>query len=416
MAKLTEDFVHKLEVPAGAKDVQVFDDKLPGFGVRKFAKGHASYFVKFSVGKQQRKKTLGRVVRGNLQDMRLVASAILVQAHSGVDVVADRKNAAEAAKQAAEVKTLGDLVPIYLTVREKGDEYWPKLRDTSLGEITRYLTKAWAPLHGVAVDQITRKMVKDRRDELVPAGAMSAQRALAALSTFYAWAIDRDYVAGANPTRDIKQLKASKRTRVLDEAELVRIWLAAGDDDFGTIVKLLILTGQRRDEIGELEWSEMPPGKAQIELPEERTKNELPHIVPLSEAALALLRACVQQVGRRYVFGLTGVGFTNWARHKQLLNKRITERRGSPLPHWTLHDLRRSFTTHVNELGFAQPHVTEAILNHVSGSKAGVAGVYNRAVYLPERRAALEQWGRYLTGLVGAPQSVSNQLVSGTKS
>jgi integrase len=107
-----------------------------------------------------------------------------------------------------------------------------------------------------------------------------------------------------------------------------------------------------------------------------------------------------------------------------VLDKRIEARRGSALPHWTLHDLRRSFTTHVNELGFAQPHVTEAILNHISGSATrGVAGTYNKALYLAERREALEQWGRYLTGLLTVPQSktrgksaeISTQVIGGTQ-
>jgi Golgi nucleoside diphosphatase len=116
--------VQKLEVPEVAKDIQNFDDKLPGFGVRKFAKGSASYFVKFGVGKQQlKKKTLGRAVRGNLQAMRLEASKILVQTHSGVDVVAERKEAARAARKAAQVKTLGELVPVYFRDREFGTEY-----------------------------------------------------------------------------------------------------------------------------------------------------------------------------------------------------------------------------------------------------------------------------------------------------
>ena len=117
--------------------------------------------------------------------------------------------------------------------------------------------------------------------------------------------------------------------------------LACGDDDFGTIVKLLMLTGQRRQEIGALEWSEFHSAKRQIELPERRTKNKQPHIIPLSEPALALVQGCVQRTwGRRHVFATTG--FTNWDRAKQLLDGRIAERRGSPLPHWTLHDLRRS--------------------------------------------------------------------------
>ena len=94
MSKLTEGFADKLIVPAGARDVQVFDDELPGFGIRKFDSGKASYFVKFNVGRQQRRKTLGAVVRGNLKAMRLEASAILAKARLGMDVVADAKAAA----------------------------------------------------------------------------------------------------------------------------------------------------------------------------------------------------------------------------------------------------------------------------------------------------------------------------------
>jgi len=85
------------------------------------------------------------------------------------------------------------------------------------------------------------------------------------------------------------------------------------------------------------------------------------------------------------------------------LDKRIAERRGAPLPHWTLHDIRRTFVTNLNELGFAEPHIVEAIVNHISGSKSGVAGRYNHAQYLEQRREALDKWGRYLTGLVGCP-------------
>ena len=132
------------------------------------------------------------------------------------------------------------------------------------------------------------------------------------------------------------------------------------------------------------------------------------NIVPLSAAALELLRG-ISDDGRRHVFSRSS-GFTNWHFSKEALDARITAQHGSALQHWTLHDLRRSFTTHVNELGFAQPHVTEAILNHLSGAaKQGVAGTYNRAAYLKERREALEQWARYLTGLVGGPLSAERK-------
>src|SRR5436190_23309946 len=134
MPKFVEGFADRLKVPDGARDVQAFDDELPGFGIRKFDSGKASYFVKYNVGRQQRRKTLGKVVRGNLKAMRLEASGILAKARLGTDVVAVAR--AAAAKTTA---TLGDLVPRYLAAREAGDDGFRKLRDRSLVEVTRYL-------------------------------------------------------------------------------------------------------------------------------------------------------------------------------------------------------------------------------------------------------------------------------------
>jgi len=153
---------------------------------------------------------------------------------------------------------LGELVPLYLKVLEKGDDYWAKLRQRSLEEVSRYLTRSWEPLHGQPVNAITRQMVKSRRDEIVSeSGPVAANRAHAALSGFFAWAIDWEHVTSSNPTSDIKALKQNKRKRTLSEDELVDVWICAGDDDYGRIVKLLMLTGQRREEIGALEWAEI---------------------------------------------------------------------------------------------------------------------------------------------------------------
>jgi len=400
IANLTEDYVRKLKVPEGKKDWPVFDEKLRGFGVRKYANGHIVYFVKYSINGKPKKQRLGPYVVGNLKAMRLEASEVLTKARQGIDVFAVKKAEAEAA---ASLKTLGELVPIYLEVREKGDAFWRKMRPKSLSGATHYLKDSWAPLHGVPVEQITRQQVNSRRDEIVTeSGAVSANRALAALSVFFRWAIDKDHYKGAiNPTRDIPPLPENKRGRVLCiEAELPVILQAADaiGGDFGAIVWLLALTGCRRQEIGGLEWSEINWDKRQLDLPGHKVKNGKPHIVPLSEPALAILKGFMHEgwEGRRYVFD-AGAGFASRWWGKDQLDKRIEARLGKPLPHWILHDLRRSFVTHISELGYAPPHVIESLVNHVSGSKAGVAGVYNRAVYLPERRKALEDWGRHLT-------------------
>lgn len=395
MPKFIEGFADKLIVPTGARDVQVFDDELPGFGIRKFARGHASYFVKFNVGHQQRRKTLGKVVRGNLKAMRLEASTVLAKARLGTDVVALAKAAATKT-----TVTLGGLVPKYLQARES------ELRAKSHSEVSRYLKHAWQPLHSQTIDAITRQNVVTVVDDLArDSGKVAADRARMALSGLFGWAIDRGYL-DTNPTLNVRARAQNRmRERVLTEPELLEVWNACQDDNHGRIVRLLILTGQRRAEIGNLGWPEISLEKRQVELPERRTKNGRSHVVPLSNEALAILEGIAAKDGRDLVFGLGAGGFSGWSKAKSELNERIAEARKRAgikkvMPAWTIHDLRRSFVTHVSERGFAPPHVVEAIVNHISGAKAGVAGVYNRAAYLVEKRQALELWGAHVAALI----------------
>jgi integrase len=200
----------------------------------------------------------------------------------------------------------------------------------------------------------------------------------------------------------------------LSETELVEVWKACLDDDHGRIVRLLLLTGQRRAEIGDLGWSEVALDKRQIELPEHRTKNGRAHIVPLSDEALALLPVQSDIDTRDLVFGIGAGGFSGFSKGKAELDERIAAARKKagvrkPMPGWVLHDLRRSFVTHVSERGFAQPHVVETIVNHISGAKAGVAGIYNRASYLVEKRQSLDLWSAHIAALVKAPPLIPTQ-------
>ena len=399
MARLVEGFADKMIVPAGARDAQAFDDELPGFGIRKFDSGKASYFVKFNVGAQQRRKTLGRVVRGNLKAMRLEASTVLAKG-LGTDVVAQARTATAKTKA-----TLGDLVPKYLSAREG------ELRASSHTEVTRYLTRAWLPLHAHAIDAITRQNVIEIVDDLArDSGKVAADRARMALSGLFGWAIDRGYLDN-NPTLNVRARAQNRgRDRVLTEAELIEVWNACLEDDHGRIVRLLILTGQRRAEIGDLSWPEISFDKRQIDLPEHRTKNARPHIVPLSDEALVMLRHTPRRDSRDLVFGIGSGGFSGWSKAKSELDARIAEHRRvagikQAMSRWTLHDLRRSFVTHLSEQGFAQPHVVEAIVNHISGAKAGVAGVYNRATYLVDKRRSIEVWSTYFATLAAGQGS-----------
>ncbi len=395
--KLVEGIAATIEVPAGRRDVLIFDDELPGFFLRKFSTGKATYGVKYNIGAQQRRLSLGAVVDGNLREMRRRASTVLSKARLGEDVVAEKRAAA-----GRRTATLGELAARYLADRR------PKLRPRYLAEIERQLEKDWRPLHRRDVADISRGDVLARMDEIAAAqGEIAADRARVALSGLFAWAIGRGY-CDASPTLHIgARAERRPRSRVLSEGELVEVWRACGDDDYGRIVRLLILTGQRRREIGDLAWGEIDREKRQIELPAARTKNHRPHIVPLSDEAIALLPA--EREGREFVFGRGEGGFSGWSKAKAELDARIAAARKKAgvrkaMPAWRLHDLRRSVVTHINERKIATPHVVEAIVNHVSGHLAGVAGVYNKAAYLDERRNALTAWGKHVLGLVDAGQ------------
>ena len=264
------------------------------------------------------------------------------------------------------------------------------------------------PIHEVKRRDIAVRLTEISEEH----GPVAAARARIALSGMFAWAM-REGIVDANPVIGTnKPPEPPSRDRVLTDAELAEIWAACQDNDYGRIVKLALLTGARREEIGGLTWPEIDIGRAELNLPPERTKNGRPHIIPLSPMALSIVAATPKREGREYLFG-EGVGaFSGWSKAKAALDRRILEARraaakkahkasggAKPMPAWRLHDLRRTVATRMADLGI-QPHVIEAILNHVSGSKAGVAGVYNRSLYAAEKRAALEVWADHVQAVL----------------
>jgi len=383
--------------------VQVFDDELGGFGLRKFKDGHASYFVKYNIGRQQRRLTLGRVVRGNLKKMRGFASEVLARARLGQDTVAEQR--AVAAKAAT--PTLGELVPKYLEVRAAGDDHMKQLRPSSARMVRHYLEVTWRPLHKRPIDQIIRAEIKAVLDDVArQTGKSTADSARTALSTLFAWAVYSGRLE-QNPVVGLKSYNGNtRRKRVLSEAELAQVYQASCDGgDYGRILRLLILTGCRRQEIGSLSWPKVDLERRLVELPGERVKNNTDHLLPMSEPALAIIEDTPQRRREEgcYIFGQdrSAEGFNGWTLSKAALDKRITKARGGkPQAAWRLHDIRRSVATHLAELGIAQPHIIEAILNHQSGHKSGIAGTYNRATYLQEKHDALERWGAHVLELV----------------
>jgi integrase len=407
--ELREGIAKLISVPNGQRDVLVWDTKTPGFFLRKFASGRAMWGVRYHVGNKQRRVHLyDAATRGTLAKARNEAADVRAKARLGTDVVAERTAAAEAS---AKTITLGKLAERYLADRRRakrpnGETAW---RPRYYLEVHRHLTKDWKPLAATAIKAIGRHdIVKVIDDIAASQGRVAADRARTALSGLYAWAIDGDYCEATPLLHIRRRAENGVRERTLTQDELREVWLAADavGGDYARIVKLLILTGQRRDEIGRLAWTEIRADSdgIRIELPDRRTKNHRSHLVPLSAEALAVLPPKPNS-DRVMVFGRIGTGFSGWSKAKAELDEAITagrrERRAKEaISPWRLHDLRRTFVTMVSEKRFALPHVVEAIINHVSGTKGGVARVYNKALYLEERTQALAAWGRFVRELV----------------
>jgi integrase len=271
------------------------------------------------------------------------------------------------------------------------------LRPNTFAETKRYLTGDYfKPLHRLPLDAITRQDVALRIKTIErESGAATAGQARAKISGFFAEAM-QDGLVDANPVIGARKPIGNRpRERVLSDHELAAIWHACRpDDDHGRIVRLLILTACRREEIGGMRWGEFAPDGTSWTLPSERAKNGRPLTLPILGAMREILDTVPHMAGRDQLFGERSTqGFQSWDLHKKDLDAR------SGIAGWQLRDIRRSVATKMADIG-VQPHIIEQILNHVSGHKGGVAGIYNRSSYEREVRAALAAWHDHLRTLV----------------
>ena len=397
------------------KEKTFYDDDVKGFGVRCKASGARSYVMSWKVkalgGRfEHRRVTIGAVGEIDFGKAKNRAKDLKADIRQGADPATEFKAAKIDAAQTFEATA----APFLETLRAR---YRPR----AFAEINRHLTKHAADLNKKQVAKITRQDIAAVIEAVTAnSGAVTANRVRTSLSTFFAWCIQRAH-AELNPVIGTEKNKEQSRKRVLTPSELRLVWSAAGNDDYGSIIKLLALTGQREKEIGSLYRSEIHD--SEIILPEHRTKNGRPHVVPLAPLALAIIAAQEDRTDRDLIFGRGEGGFSGWSKNKERLDARITAANGGKaIPHFTLHDLRRSFATYAGgglpehefkrlparDKEFASglgilPHVVEAILNHVSGHLAGVAQVYNRSTYAKEKRAALDLWATHLELIVTSP-------------
>ena len=264
----------------------------------------------------------------------------------------------------------------------------------SAGRIERRLRvnvlPAWE--HRLITD-IDRRACLAVIDEIADRGkVILARRVFSHLHRMFVWCVGRGIIE-VNPLQHAeKPGTETRRERVLDDREIVKLWSASETlrPYYRDAFRLLLLTGARKQEISELRWDEIKDGA--IHLAGERTKTDKPHLIPLSSAA----RRITDQIEHHgdHVFRTdTGRPSTNWARTKKMLDE------VSGVTDWIIHDLRRTVATGLQQLGVPLP-VTEEILGHVSGTRSGVVGIYQKYNYEPEKRSALEAWGAHVTALV----------------
>ena len=380
---LNKSTVKKLACEPGKTETLHRDQLLPGFILRCYANGRRMWLVQYrDESGATRRVNIGDAAVIEADDARAKAKDLLADVTKGTSPAVRRDEARQATR-------FGDAVTQYLTYAES------RVKPATLKETRRNLVTHCATLNRTAVKDVKRATIAELHDEVsIRNGKVVANRVLAALSSFFSWAIGRGLVE-ANPVIRMPRNSEKARDRVLSDDEIRAIWKATGSEsDFDRIVRLLILTGTRRSEVGDMQQSELQDNLWTIA--GERTKNGLPHEIQLTDVAWTYLPAMQEEENASgFIFGKrANSGFSGWSKSKAKLDKAIG------FDNWSLHDIRRTFSTRLHdELGVA-PHIVEALLNHISGHKSGVGGTYNRAQYRSQKAAALEAWAALITRIV----------------
>jgi integrase len=396
--RLTDLFVERVKPPARGR-IEYFDAAFGGLALRVTEKGHKSWSLHYRIGGRLRRLTIGSYPAIKPAEARREAGRALDRVRWGFDPAEEKR-----ARLAAPHQSVAEVVRIYLERIQRNAA--PTTYRVTKHTFERDVLPVW---QNRAIESITRADVHRVIDAILARRAdIHANRVLARLNAFFNWAIERDQLS-ASPTEGMKApTKERPRDRVLSDDELRWLWRATEmvEWPFGPLVKLLLLTAQRRDEVTRMESAEVNFEKRIWTEPREKTKNDRAHEVQLSAAVIETLNS-IPRIGNSFIFTSNGEAPVSGFSHaKRRLDAAMLKAKREELgdkceaiPHWTLHDLRRTAATGMARLNFP-PHVVDKVLNHVSGTIRGVAAVYNRFEYLEERRAALEAWGRYVTNLV----------------
>jgi integrase len=394
--RLNDRVLAGLRLEPGRKDKLVFDVVCPGLGVRLTRKGTRTFVVQWTDPATRRKvrEPLGVWGNINVEQAREAARARLGAVAKGIDVRAER----EARKAAAETMRVEAAFTFDKLVTEWATLHLAQRRPRYATEAVRAIRYSLAGLLNRPAGRITRSEAVNTLDALVRAGKNSmAARVLAYARAAFRWALKRGKVA-ANPFADLPVFaRATERDRVLTDAEIWSIWEATADlgEPFGPLVKILILTLQRREEVAGMRWSELSSDMTMWIIPAARMKNRQAHKVHLPEPARQVLRSMMRIVRCDLVFTTTGVSAASGFSKAKVRLDRLSGVEG-----WRLHDLRRTGVSKLAELGF-DPIVLDKLIAHKPAALKGVASVYQRHDFANDRAAALAAWAAHVTGTEG---------------
>ena len=393
MAGLTDTKINDAKAPAGER-LELADDKVPGLRIRVGGRNKTFTLRKRVAGKVVN-LTLGRWHPSsfNVNDARKKARTLL----SDLDTAGDALARAKASVKSSRAPTVRTMFADYLAfIRdEKKNRGW--------AESQRIFEKHVLPVLGDRIaDTVTRGDVTRLVDGIAGPGA--ARGALAQVSAFYSWAMPRLDNLPANPARDAgRPPKGKPRRRVLTNTELAALWKASDAEPFPwrAAIKLLILTGARREEVFAAERAEFDLKGALWTIPGDRAKNGNEHLVHLSAEAVAVLQTVPAMGDNPKLFPASRGGeghASGYSKAAGRIRAKVTKDTGLP-GDWTWHDIRRTVATGMQRLG-VRLEVTEAVLNHVAGTRAGIVGVYQRHDFAQEKKQALDLWAAEVTRIV----------------
>ena len=409
---LTDLLIKKLPLPERRREVP--DGKVVGLYLIHQELGAKSWALRYRANGKPKKLTLGRYPTVDLATARRRAQEALGDIAGGKDPAAVKQacKAAAKAERDTEVDLVERVVELFIERHAK-----PKTCDWRETErmLVNEVIGRWK---GRRLSQITRAHVHEMLDEIIDRGApVRANRVFAQFRKLCRWSIARG-VIDRSPCEGLTAPSPEKRRdRVLSDEEIRIAWRAfdSAGWPFGPIGQLLLLTGARKSEVAGMKWSEIDLDARIWSLPQERTKNKRDHELPLSAVAVRIIEA-LPRIGdkmRGFVFTTTGKSaVSGFSRFKTTIDKTVLElskeqaelrgddpARVEAMAPWILHDLRRTVATNLQKLG-VKLEVTEAVLNHVSGTRAGVVGLYQRHDYRVEKRQALDAWARHLGAII----------------